>query len=340
MQDPFGAKNITSPLIDPFRSQASNTTSTAPTLNFNPTNTGLYDVGGSYSGIDVSSGGSTFSSGGLNILTPSTTTGTASLDGGGQTGGGTDPAAAAEAQRKAEEAARIQGLRDEISARRQRANTIFDSLTAAVQNLAKEKRGELEGSYNQQQAAATDQFGQQSNLIANRYRGRGLGDSSYKTYALEDAGESYNATVQQLGRERQQGLADVGGYLTEQEARIGADRQAANYDDLTQVGLREDGTYDANALIELRSKLDERIREAEVQQAQTTTNAGFRGRLDQVSPYSGAVDTLKSSLAALARSAAPSTVKDRIAQTLIGNYAPEDGSTWTNFYQEEQKKQA
>lgn len=339
----FGAPNISNPLIDPFRSKPQSSLSLqAPGAVKGWTGGsggGLTQQGGSYY-----AGGLTYNNGGQ--MAPRISPPPAPpVPGSGQTlgastggGGGGDSEAQLEAQRKAEEAARVQGLRDEITARRQRANSIFETLTAAVQNLAKDKRAEFEKSFADQQKSATDTFEQESGLIANRYRGRGLGDSTYKTYALEDAGESYENTVTQLGRERKAGLADIGAATDEQLARIGADRQATSYDNLLEVGRREDGTFDPAELIKLRAKIDERIRDAEVQQAQVKTSGGFRGSLNQIAPYSGAVDTLKASLSQLARSAAPKQVKDRIAQTLIGNYAPQDGNTWTKFYSDEEKK--
>lgn len=253
----------------------------------------------------------------------------------GTTGGGGTTAGQISAEQQAQQ---IASLRNEIISRRERANSIFEALTGAVSALAQEKRGQLEQGFAKETENAGEEFNRQSNLIASRYRGRGLGDSSYKTYALEDAGESYQDTLGSLGQQRQAGLGQVGADSATALARIGADRGSVNAANLDEVGRREDGTYDADALRSLRDKLDERIREAEVQQAEFGTQAGFRGQLDKIAPYGGTVDTLRSALTSLAQSAAPKVVKDRIASTIIGNYAPTDQQVWTQFYNEEEQK--
>lgn len=259
-------------------------------------------------------------------------TGTSS--GGG--GGGAPSAGDVASQQQAQQ---IASLKEEIIARRQRANSIFSALTGAVQALAKSKRGELEEGYVKETEGAEEDFTRQSQLIAGRYRGRGLGDSSYKSYALEDAGEDYEGTLEDLGQARQSGLAQVGSDTDTLLAQLSADKASVNYDKLNEVGKRDDGTYDPQKLIELRSKIDERIRELGVQQSQLKTSKGFRGSLDKIAPYGGITDSLRNSLTALANSAAPKIVKDRLANTIISNYAPTDAQTWTNFYEEQTKKE-
>lgn len=269
------------------------------------------------------------------------TPGTSTTGGGGTTPSAPSAPAAPSAEQIAaqQQAQQVASLREEITARRQRANSIFAALTGAVQALAQEKRGELESGFTRESEGAQEDYTRQSQLIANRYRGRGLGDSSYKNYALEDAGEDYGRTMEDLGAARQSGLSQVGKDSDSLIAQVNSDQKSVNYDPLDEVGRREDGTYDPNKLIELRSQIDERIRQAEVQQTQLNTSAGFRGSLDKVAPYRGIVDTMKNSLAALARSAAPKVVKDRIAETIIGNYAPSDAGTWRSFYEEQNKQE-
>lgn len=292
---------------------SSNLTQTQPTLQASNTGTGNQRLGTLSPSAGYTQGAST-----------------------APTGGAAPSASQIAAQQQAQQ---IATLREEIMSRRQRANSIFSALTGAVQALAQEKRGELEQGFAKESAGAEEDYTRNSQLIANRYRGRGLGESSYKEYALEDAGEDYQGTLEDLGAARQKGLSQVGSDTDSLIAQLNADKESVNYDPIAEVGKREDGTYDPQKLIELRSKIDERIREAGVQEAQLKTGAGFRGSLDKIAPYGGIVETMKNSLAALAKSAAPKVVKDRIAETIIGNYAPSDAGTWRSFYEEQNKKE-
>lgn len=258
------------------------------------------------------------------------------VGGGARTGGG---AAGGGAQTAAQQA-QIGGLRNEIIARRERANSIFDALTGAVSALAQEKRGQLESQFQQEQTRATEDFTTKGDELSRIYAARGLGDSSYRVNALDKASQEYQRAIQDLGQQKQTGLAKVGSEAAGAQARIGADKGALGAIRLDEVGRKPDGTYDVNALVELRNNLDERIRNAEVQQTQFGTEAGFRGQLNQIAPYGGTVDALKSALTSLAQSAAPTVVKDRIATALIGNYAPQEGGVWQNFYDEESRKVA
>lgn len=233
----------------------------------------------------------------------------------------------------------VAALRADIIARRERANSIFDALTGAVQALAQEKRGGIEGDFAREQGRAIEDSTNQLNTVARTYRGRGLGDSSYKVNALDEGATAQARALEDLGRQRESGLTQVGSEAETALARINADRGSVGGIDLAQVGRREDGTYDVNQLAELRNSLDERIREAEVQQTQFGTQAGFRGKLEKIAPYGGTVDTLKSALSSLVQSAAPKVVKDRLASAIISNYAPTDAQTWTNFYEEQSRRQ-
>lgn len=250
-------------------------------------------------------------------------------------GGGGPSAADVAAQQQAQELA---GLRNEIISRRERANSIFDALTGAVQALAQEKRGGLEQQYQQETGRALEDFTDKGDELQRVYAARGLADSSYRINAVDKASRDYQRSLQDLGSAREKGLSDVGSEASGSLARIGADRGAVNAQDLGEIGRKEDGTYDTNALRELRNQLDARIREAEVQQSQFGTAQGFRGRLDQIAPYNGIGDSLRSALATLIQSATPTVVKDRLASQLIANYAPSDSAAYQKFY-EDQKKQ-
>lgn len=231
-----------------------------------------------------------------------------------------------------QQAAEAANLKNEIISRRDRANQIFDALTGAVSALVQEKRGRVESDYAREQGAATDAFTKESGNISQAYRGRGLGSSSYRSYALEDAGEAHASALGELGSQRQDALSQVGAEAVGAEARINADRGSLNTINLDDYG------DDANALRQLRDNIDQKIRDAEVKQAELGTASGMRGRLDQIAPYGGTLQTLQTALGNLASIAIPKSAKDKIASAIIDNYAPSDRGTWEAFYNEESKK--
>lgn len=258
-----------------------------------------------------------------------------SITGGGGGGAGTGGGGATSGDiASAQNAQQVASLKNEIMSRRQRANSIFEALTGAVQALAQDKRGALEGQFAQEQGRATEDFTKEGDNLNWSYASRGLGDSSFRINAQEDASKMYSRAIQDLGTQRNTGLAKVGQEVAGRSARYSADRDSINSLNLDEIGRRDDGTIDSNALVDARNQLDNRIRELGVEQAEMGTEAGFRGKLDQVAPYTGVATQLKSALTSLVQSAAPKVVKDRLASAIISNYAPTDQATWEKFYQE------
>lgn len=246
---------------------------------------------------------------------------------GGQAAGGASASDIAAQQQAAE----VAGLRNEIISRRQRANSIFDALTGAVNALAQEKRGQLDAQFNQNTQRATEDYVTKGDELNNVYAARGLGDSSYRINAADLAGRDYQRTTQDLGSQHEQGLAQTGAEASGTQAQIGADRGSVN-------NINLDELTDVTSLRDLRSQIDDRIRKAEVQQSQFGTDAGFRGKLDQIAPYNGSNDALKSALNGLIQSATPKPVKDKLANSIISTYAPGDAQIWQQYYDEKAKQ--
>lgn len=249
---------------------------------------------------------------------------------GGQAGGAAAGPSAADiaAQQQAQEVA---ALRNDIIGRRQRANAIFDALTGAVNSLAQEKRGQLEAQFQQNSQRAQEDFITKGDELNSVYAARGLGDSSYRVNAANLASRDYQRTFQDLVGGRDAGLAKVGAEAVGTQAQIAADRNSVNSRNLNEIN-------DPNALRELRNQTEDRVNKADVQSAQFGTDAGFRGRLDQIAPYAGINDALKSALTGLIQSATPKPVKDKLAGALISNYAPGDAQIWQQFYDEQSRK--
>lgn len=252
----------------------------------------------------------------------------------GQAGGGGGPSAADIAnQQKAQQIAQ---LKETIQAKRARANQIFEALTGAVKNLAREKRGSLENQFQQEQTRATEDYTARGDELGRVYAARGLGDSSYRTNALDLASRDFERSIEDLGAQRRTGLAKVGSEAVNELAAIRADKGSiASY--VKNIG--ELGN-DVGALRTLRNKIDDRIREAQVTKAKLGTQKGYTGRLAQIAPYEGTTSALSAALKSLVQSATPSVVKDRLAGALIANYDPSNSAEWRSFYSQEKEKVA
>lgn len=251
---------------------------------------------------------------------------------GGQTGGGGYSGGGGVDQGTAQQSAEAENLRSEIISRRDRANAIFDALTGAVSALAKAKRSELESQFTNEQQTATQDYSNQGEQLNRVYAARGLGDSSYRVNALDQAAQAFQAALSQLGQEKQSGLAEIGAQAQGQLGAIQADR--GSIEDLRLGELGDD----VGSLRELRNSLDDRIRQAEVQQGTLNTPEGFRGRLAKIAPSGGASNALKAALDSLVNSATPKKVKDTLAQSIIANYDPDNGQFWKNYYDTEAQK--
>jgi hypothetical protein len=236
-------------------------------------------------------------------------------------------------------AAQVSDLQSQIVARRQQANQIFDALTGAVNALAQAKRSDYETGYNQNVQRAGEDFTQQGDQLNNTYAARGLGDSSYRINAFDQAGQAYTRSLQDMGNTRNTDLANIGSTAASQQAAIGSDRASVNNTPISQIGVRADGSYDVTALQNARDQLDQRIQAATVQQAQLNTPQGYRGQLDQIAPNNQINSQLQSALGGLIKAAIPQNVKDKIASTLISNYAPDQSQLWEQYYQQQQTQQ-
>jgi hypothetical protein len=258
---------------------------------------------------------------------------------GGSTGGYTSSGPSAAEIAAQQQAQQVSDLQSQIVARRQAANQIFDALTGAVNALAQEKRSNYEQGYSQNVQRAGEDFTQQGDQLNNTYAARGLGDSSYRINAFDQAGQAYNRTLQDMGNQRNSDLANIGATAASQQASIGSDRASVNGTPLEQIGVRSDGSYDVTALQNARDQLDQRIQAAQVQQAQLNTPSGYRGQLDQIAPNTQLNTQLQNALSGLIKAAVPQSVKDKLANTLISSYDPANAAYWQDVYNQGQNQQ-
>lgn len=246
---------------------------------------------------------------------------------GGDTGGGSAGPTQEEldAQRAAE-------LRKVIGAKRNRLNQLFDALIDDVDKVTTARRRELQKSYDQELTSSREGFTQKSDELVKTFAGRGLADSSYRIEGEANAATQFKRALDELGRQNQSALGELGQSAAEKQAAINADRQS-----LAQINLDE-LKDDVSGLTQARNQITKMIIEAQRQRSSLDTPGGYRGRLDKISPAKGQAQALRAQLDALIQSNTPQVVKDAIASGLIGNYGGVDTDVWQQYYQSQQQK--
>lgn len=260
------------------------------------------------------------------------TGGPAPSSGGQPYGGGDGYGAPAGPSQEQLDAQRAAELRQVISSKRNRLNQLFDALLNDVDRVTTARRGELQKSYDQELTNSREGFTQKSDELVKTFAGRGLADSSYRIEGEANAATQFKRALDELGRQNQAALSELGQSAAEKEAAIKADRES-----LSQINLDE-LKDDVSGLTQARNQITKMIIEAQKQRSSLDTPSGYRGRLDKISPAQGQAQALRAQLDALIQSNTPQVVKDAIASGLIGNYGGVDKNVWQQYYQTAQQK--
>lgn len=263
---------------------------------------------------------------------PASTSGGQSYGGasGGQSYGG--GGASAGPTQEELDAQRATELRKVIGAKRNRLNQLFDALIDDVDRVTTARRRELQKSYDQELTSSREGFTQKSDELVKTFAGRGLADSSYRIEGEANAATQFKRALDELGRQNQSALSELGQSAAEKQAAIKADRES-----LAQINLDE-LKDDISGLTQARNQITKMIIEAQKQRSSLDTPGGYRGRLNKISPAQGQAKALQAQLDALIQSNTPQVVKDAIASGLIGNYGGVDTDVWQQYYQNAQQK--
>lgn len=251
-----------------------------------------------------------------------------------QSGGQAYGSGAAGPSQEQLDAERAGELRKVIGAKRNRLNQLFDTLLDDVDRVTTARRGELQKSYDREITESREGFTQKSDELGWSFAGRGLADSTFRQNAEEGAATQFKRALDELGRQNQSALGELGQSAAEKRAAIGADRSS-----LAQINLDE-LKDDVSGLTQARNQISKMIIEAQRQRSSLDTPGGYRGRLDKISPAKGQAQALRAQLDALIQSNTPQVVKDAIASGLIGNYGGVDQNVWQQYYQTAQQKVA
>jgi hypothetical protein len=231
---------------------------------------------------------------------------------GQQSGGGgvQDPAAAARAAEAAQQAALRQGLQGTIG----QLNSLYDNIFGDVRKVGQSQRQALDSRFNRETGALTDQFNQEMPKIGRSYAGRGAYDSSYRMDSEQAAQKGFENQIGDLKEQRIADAAKIGGFVSEQEARINAEkgmlqRTLGQLGDITDVG----------ELRQLRNQIDRQLADTQASRGGLMSQEQLAARANKLAPAADRMSGLQSTLANIINGQAPGPLKRAVAQQIIGS---------------------
>lgn len=226
-----------------------------------------------------------------------------------------DYAAQARAQQAREEAARvarIQSLRGGVLGKHQAALDAYNALFGDIDNLARERSGEIERKAGDDINELTSQYTGSIPGIENSYAAVGAANSTDTSDAKDKAKSGFDKSVKTVGENKQADLAKVGSYVSEQKAKWNADRDSIN-----RLMGRVNETEDEGDLRSSRNEVEDKIGSLGAERATLNTDSGARGQLSQLTGDNGRFDAIKGSLDNIMQSSMAGGVKQAAVQAVM-----------------------
>lgn len=272
------------------------------TYSVAPSNSsGYYNVGG----VNGSTAGTFSTSPQTASLSAATQPNNTYPNSNGGTGGGADPAAAAQtaAANKARDA--ITGLAHSILG-------VYDSLYGNVNQAGADQAAQVNGKYDTENTGLTDQFNQDFPNIGNSYAARGAYDSSYRQNAEHNAQQGFENQLDQQGVARNADLSAVGKKTAEWGAQLGAGKQSVNAV-LDHIG----NVTDVNELSQIQSAIQKQLIDAQSQSASLGTQGGYVSQLQAIAPTQDQTASLQANLKSIIQGQANPFLKKTVGTKLI-----------------------
>jgi hypothetical protein len=239
----------------------------------------------------------------------------------------TDPAAVAAASGGGGSAvpgvdmAQVSAIRNDTKARGADLNAIYDELFGTLDNLARDRAGQVEKDYGDQFGAAAKQYTDSVPMIENSYASIGSGDSTDKTYAKNTAKEGFETTNKGIQKNKDADLTKIGSFVNEQKGKYNADRDSGN-----RLVSRVDETDDLGDLRSARNSVEDKIGSLKAEEATLGTDAGARGTLSAITGDAGRKDELMTALDQIIKSSLSGGVKQAAVKSVVdsGGLSDED----------------
>lgn len=208
-----------------------------------------------------------------------------------------------------------------------KAQGLYQSLFGNIDALAKERTGQVNDNYNLERESANKSFIAGSNALDRAYAARGTTDSSYRTNAVKEATDNFDLNIAQLGKSRDQNLANIGQYAATAKAGL-----QPTLDTLNQYRANA-ANYDPTAL---RNNLMGIISNGQQQQAGMGTQGQYLNQLNGIVPLQQqATAQLQAQLDALASSSAPTFAKQQVAKGYLASSGADQNTQnyWQKYFE-------
>lgn len=240
---------------------------------------------------------------------------TNNLTPGGGGGGGTTAAAAPAGptpeQIKAQQAQAMKGgLKNLVGS----ILGVYDAIYGDVNVAAADKVGQVNRVYGEDVGALTDQFNNEFPTIGRAYSARGTGSSGFRYDAEQGAQQGFDRTLQTRTRGRDDDLGQVGSWVAQQQAQVGADRSLN-----AQLQAKIDASTDPNELRSLEADLQGTLAKIQAQRSGLQSRASYMNTLNAAVPGGSQLPGLRQTLSNVISSQVPSQVKQAIGTKLIQN---------------------
>jgi len=231
---------------------------------------------------------------------------------GGDATGGTAPAYDPVAAAAAADLAEAKALRGTFGSLFKSINSIYDTIYGRLTRVGEEKAGQVVDRYDDETTALGTQFTQELPMIGNAYAARGAADSSYRYDADQRATSQYNNVVDDLTLQRNDDLASVGQYVTDQHAGITADKAKI---EIIKTRIAE--SEDPAELRQLKTEYQNLKADLEARSTGTQSQESLTNTANQMVDTRDRTASLQAGLTSIITGAAPNALKTQVAQGMI-----------------------
>ena len=228
--------------------------------------------------------------------------------GGGGGGGAVDTSAA-------ERAALLQ----EINGMSPRAQALFADVFQRIRNVAADRRGKVDKTYNDQDASDLKTYGEAVPQIDNAFAALGIGNSTYAGDRIDDAKEALDGSLAKSKENRMADTAEVGNWEASQRGAFEADQ--ANINDA--VG-RSGGVKDVGTLRDARNNLTTTVNNIQGKRQALNDDGAAISSLNAQTGRSSNFDSAMKSLEGVLASSMDVGTKNAAKQALVDNAALTD----------------
>ena len=217
-------------------------------------------------------------------------------------------------------------IKQQLGAKIQAINALYDALYGDLGTLYQSKRAELDTNLADERGKSQRAYEETARILPQQYGAQGIRYSSYYENADKKAGDTYQEGLGSLQKSYDQNLASLGGAYTQQKTAFDVGRNQLGQIDPNAYGSVSAAQGAVGNLNSLEGQLAQ-------QRASLGTNSSYMNSLNQIAPGKSTVpDALKTQLEQLSTSSIPGSAKSTIAQGIIKQSGIGQDSYWTDYF--------